>query len=191
MQHVDLTREPTDTFSPPLYVPQQQDNQIFEVRLDKKVHSWSGSIEVGVTTCDPDTLEAPFPSSATEFRRGSWIMSGNSVLRDGRSICDSYGADLDKLEEGDRVGVLKTSTGDLIFFVNGVSQSVAATGLPSRVFAVVDLYGKCAGVTLMDNTVQVGTARCLPCPLWLPPREILRLSLSLSLSLFLCRRLAS
>ena len=36
-----------------------------------------------------------------------------------------------------------------------MSQSVAATGLPSRVFAVVDLYGKCAGVTLMDNSGQV------------------------------------
>ncbi len=99
-----------------------QDNQIFEVRLDKKVHSWSGSIEVGVTTCDPDTLESPFPSSATEFRRGSWIMSGNSVLRDGRSVCDNYGTDLDRLEEGDRVGVLRTSNGDLIFFVNGVRR---------------------------------------------------------------------
>ena len=131
-----------------------QDNQIFEVRIDKKIHSWSGSIEVGVTTCDPDAMDSPFPSSATEFRRGSWIMSGNSVLRDGRSINENYGTDLDKLEEGDRVGVLKTSNGDLIFFVNGVSQSVAASGLPERVFAVVDLYGKCAGVTVMDNSSQ-------------------------------------
>ena len=35
-------------------------------------------------------------------------MSGNSVLRDGRSINENYGTDLDKLEEGDKVGVLKT-----------------------------------------------------------------------------------
>ena len=37
-------------------------------------------------------------------------MSGNSVLKDGRSINENYGTDLDKLEEGDRVGVLRTGT---------------------------------------------------------------------------------
>ena len=42
--------------------------------------------------------------------------------QDGRSINENYGTDLDKLEEGDRVGVLRTSQGDLLFFVNGVSQ---------------------------------------------------------------------
>lgn len=126
------------------------------MKLDKKVHSWSGSIEVGVTACDPDSLESPLPSSATELRRGSWIMSGNSILRDGRSIHENYGAvDLDKLEEGDRVGVIRTTHGDLVFFVNGVSQSVAASGLPDKVWAVIDLYGKCAQVTLMtDNCAQ-------------------------------------
>lgn len=131
-----------------------QDNQMFEVRIDKKINSWSGSIEVGVTSCDPNTLEIPFPSSATELREGSWIMSGNSILKDGRSINENYGTDLDKLEEADRVGVLKTTQGDLLFFVNGVSQGVAATLLPSRVFAVIDMYGKCAQVTLMDNSIQ-------------------------------------
>jgi len=131
-----------------------QDNQMFEVKIDKKINSWSGSIEVGVTCCDPNGIETPFPSSATELREGTWIMSGNSVLKDGRSINENYGTDLDKLEEGDRVGVLRTGQGDLIFFVNGVSQGVAATNLSPRVFAVVDMYGKCAQVTIMDNTVQ-------------------------------------
>jgi neuralized-like protein 4 len=100
---------------------------LLKVRIDQKIHSWSGSIEIGVTSCDPNTLETPFPSSATELRQGSWIMSGNSILKDGRSVNENYGTDLDKLEENDRVGVLKTSSGDLIFFVNGISQSVAAS----------------------------------------------------------------
>ena len=34
----------------------------FQVRIDKKINSWSGSIEVGVTQCDPNTLDSPFPS---------------------------------------------------------------------------------------------------------------------------------
>lgn len=43
------------------------------------MNSWSGSIEIGVTTCDPDNLS--FPISATAFRDGTWVMSGSSVLK--------------------------------------------------------------------------------------------------------------
>ena len=59
--------------------------------------------------------------------RPSRIMSGNSILRDGRSVNENYGTDLDKLEEGDRVGVVRTSNGDLVFFVNGVRDRVQRT----------------------------------------------------------------
>ncbi len=38
-------------------------NEVFEVRLDKMVSKWAGSIEIGVTTHNPDTLE--FPSTMT------------------------------------------------------------------------------------------------------------------------------
>ena len=66
---------------------------------------------------------------------------------------ENYGStDLDKLEENDRVGVLKTSQGELVFYVNGVSQSVAATGLPEKIWAIVDLYGKCAQVYTIGKT---------------------------------------
>ena len=46
----------------------------FQVRVDKKVNSWSGSIEVGVTSSDPDHLSRmqPFPSSANELRQGMY-----------------------------------------------------------------------------------------------------------------------
>ena len=109
-----------------------EENQMVEVRIDKKIHSWSGSIEMGITQCDPNMLEVPFPSSATELREGTWIMSGNSILRDGRSINENYGTDLDKLEEGDKVGVLRTAQGDLVFFVNGVSQGWPPLRSPAR-----------------------------------------------------------
>lgn len=65
---------------------------------DLQVNSWSGSIEIGVTTCDPSTMK--FPISATGFREGTWVMSGSSILRDGHSVIEEYGADLDQLNEG-------------------------------------------------------------------------------------------
>jgi hypothetical protein len=36
-----------------------------------QINSWSGSVEIGVTTCDPDLSR--FPSSATDLRDGSWV----------------------------------------------------------------------------------------------------------------------
>jgi hypothetical protein len=37
------------------------------------------------------------------------IMTGNSVLKDGRAVVEVYGIDLDKLTEGDRIGVMRTA----------------------------------------------------------------------------------
>lgn len=114
-----------------------------------QVNSWSGSIEIGVTALDPAHLD--FPSSATGLKGGSWIVSGCSVLRDGRSILEEYGQDLDQLGEGDCVGVQRTATGELRLWVNGTDCGVAATGLPPRVWAVVDLYGKCTQITVVPS----------------------------------------
>ena len=115
-----------------------------------QVNSWSGSIEIGVTSCDPDNLN--FPISATGFREGTWVMSGSSVLKDGHSMIEEYGCDLDQLSEGDVVGVMRSSESELHFFVNGVDQGTAATGIPARVYAVIDMYGKCAQVSIMETT---------------------------------------
>ncbi|KAM6228578.1 neuralized-like protein 4, partial [Spheniscus humboldti] len=115
------------------------------------VNSWSGSIEVGVTALDPAELD--FPSSATGLRGGSWVVSGCSVLRDGRSLREDFGPDLDALGEGDRVGVQATPGGELRLWVNGRDWGVAAAGLPPRVWAVVDLYGKCTQVTVVPPEV--------------------------------------
>uniref|UniRef100_A0A673FK32 Neuralized-like protein 4 n=1 Tax=Sinocyclocheilus rhinocerous TaxID=307959 RepID=A0A673FK32_9TELE len=125
-----------------------RDRNVFTVRIDKKVNSWSGSIEIGVTALDPAGLE--FPSSATGLKGGSWIVSGCSVLKDGRSVLEEYGRDLDQLGEGDRVGIQRNGKGELHLWVNGQDCGTAASGLPSRLWAVVDLYGKCTQVTVVS-----------------------------------------
>lgn len=112
------------------------------------MNSWSGSIEIGVTALDPAALD--FPSSATGLKGGSWIVSGCSVLRDGRSVLEEYGRDLDQLAEGDRVGIQRSSRGELHLWVNGQDCGAAASGLPPKLWAVVDLYGKCTQVTVVS-----------------------------------------
>lgn len=77
-------------------------------------------------------------------------MSGCSVLRDGRSVLEEYGRDLDQLAEGDRVGIQRSSRGELHLWVNGQDCGAAASGLPPKLWAVVDLYGKCTQVTVVS-----------------------------------------
>ncbi|XP_073420158.1 neuralized-like protein 4 isoform X2 [Dendrobates tinctorius] len=122
--------------------------EVFTVRLDRKMNSWSGSMEIGLTTQDPSLLD--FPSSATGLKGGSWIVSGCSVLEDGRSILEEYGQDLDQLGEGDRVGIQRTLSGELHLWVNGRDCGPAASEIPPGVWAVVDLYGKCTQITVLS-----------------------------------------
>ena len=53
-------------------------NEVFEVRLDRMVTKWAGSIEIGVTTHAPGDLD--FPSTMTNIRSGTWMMTGNGKL---------------------------------------------------------------------------------------------------------------
>lgn len=87
-------------------------------------------------------------------------MSGMDILKDGNCIVECFGLNLDKLVEGDSIGVLRTGQGELQFFINGESQGIAATGIPKPVWVVVNLYGKCVQVTMNSapNAVESGVA---------------------------------
>lgn len=90
-------------------------------------------------------------------------MSGNSVLKDGNLLLECYGSDLDKLNVADRIGVMRTSSDELKFFINGESQGEAATGMPKTIYAVVNLYGKCVQVSVhpSDSLVRQLYYNCL------------------------------
>ena len=45
------------------------------------------------------------------------------------------------LQEGDRIGLMRKSSGDLHFYVNGLDQGVAATRVPAQIWGAVDVYG--------------------------------------------------
>ncbi|XP_033095414.1 neuralized-like protein 4 [Anneissia japonica] len=128
-----------------------EDDEIFEIIIDKKVHSWSGSIEIGITSCDISNMV--LPSSAAELHEGCWILHGCSMLRNGASIRDDYGCDLELCDEGDVIGVQRRGNGELHIYLNQEDQGVAATGIPPYIHAVVDLYGKCAQISTVDRNV--------------------------------------
>ena len=72
-------------------------NERLEVRVDIQVTKWAGSLEIGVTTHDPETLE--FPSTMTNVQPpGTWMMSGGSVVCDGVTTIEEYGPTLDEIK---------------------------------------------------------------------------------------------
>ncbi len=94
-----------------------------QVRLDKMVSKWAGSIEIGVTTHSPPDLD--FPSTMTNVRSGTWMMTGNGVMHNGTTVFDEYGRNLDKLRVGDRVAVVRKEGGTVHFFVNSEDQVIS------------------------------------------------------------------
>ncbi|XP_050560438.1 neuralized-like protein 4 isoform X2 [Spodoptera frugiperda] len=118
-------------------------------RSNKIVNVWNGSLEIGVTTLDPEFME--LPATATKLRNTAWIMSGSSIVKDGVTLVNSYGPELDTLREGDCIGVMRTSKGELTFYLNGRCLGIAARDLPSRLFAVIDLYGQCVQVSILRS----------------------------------------
>jgi len=61
----------------------------FQIRIDKLVDKWSGSVEVGVTIHDPGAI--PIPSTMTNLRTGTSMMSGRGILANGKGIRREYG----------------------------------------------------------------------------------------------------
>lgn len=58
---------------------------------------------------------------------------------------------MDVLNEGDRVGIMRTAQGELVFSVNDETKGIATVGIGKPVWAVVSLYGKCTQVSIHSN----------------------------------------
>lgn len=52
-------------------------------------------------------------------------------MQDGNTMRNNYGCDLDSLTTGSRIGMMRSASGDLHYYINGVDQGMACSGLPS------------------------------------------------------------
>lgn len=144
-------RRPFDEFNNGIAMTHRplRDNELFEIRIDRLVDKWSGSIEVGVTTHCPSALQ--FPATMTNLRSGTIMMSGCGILTNGKGTRREYGEfNLDELREGDRVGMMRRSNGNLHYFINGRDQGIAANRVSQTLWGVIDLYGMTIKVTIVD-----------------------------------------
>lgn len=80
------------------------------------------------------------------------MMTGNGVMHNGITVIEQYGQNLDRLQVGDRVGVVRKDDGTLHFWVNGIDQGPAASNVPEKVYGVIDLYGQAAQASIVDTS---------------------------------------
>lgn len=103
--------------------------ELFEVVLETMIDHWNGSIEIGVTGIRPDDIAF---TSATDFEQDTVIVSGQTLIQNGRTIRTDMPFNLDGLSSGSKVGVMRN--GDTIYyFINGVDQENARY---ERIFAI-------------------------------------------------------
>ena len=133
-----------------------QENQMFEVRIDKKISNWTGSLKIGIIQRLPNII----PETSYQLKSGSWLLMENKIVENGHRN-KSSGFSLDELQEGDMVGLMKADQ-DVSYFVNGEKKGVLADRIANHVYAVVDIYGRCAQVSIVTPEEAVDQVS----PMW-------------------------
>ena len=75
-------------------------------------------------------------------------------IQDGTITRNGYPLDLDALQESNRVGLLRHADGSLHYYLNDQDQGAACWNVPQDLYAVIDLYGQCAQVSLVHKPLQ-------------------------------------
>lgn len=122
-----------------------------EFCLDRVVNKWCGSLELGITRYSADSL--PLPSTMTSVGAGTVVLSGRSLLVDGKCVCRRYcRVGLDRLKVGDTVGVVCKLGGAVHFLINGEDQGVATSVSWAQIWAFVDIYGSATQVSFVESS---------------------------------------
>ena len=58
---------------------------------------------------------------------------------------------ISSLSVGSRLGMMRHFDGSLHYTINGEDQGVACENIPPNVYAVIDLYGQCAQVSVVHH----------------------------------------
>ncbi|XP_076364931.1 neuralized-like protein 4 isoform X2 [Tachypleus tridentatus] len=123
--------------------------QLFQVRIDKLHLKWTSSLRIGVTTQSPEKLH--FTSSSLSLQKSAWVISEDSVFYGGIKVKSKYGPNLNSLHFCHFVGVMVDSENRLHLYVNGIDQGTAASDIPSVCYGLVDIYGQCEQVTIVNS----------------------------------------
>lgn len=69
-------------------------------------------------------------------------------MKDSIMVKHGYSLNLDAVQVGMVVGMMRHIDGSLHFYLDGVDQGEACSSVPSVIYPVIDLYGQCAQVSV-------------------------------------------
>ncbi|KAG8239816.1 hypothetical protein J437_LFUL019452 [Ladona fulva] len=125
-----------------------RNDEVFQVRLDKKNTKYSYSLGIGILLKSPDDIDLPPQFWKTSL---AWIMHNDKIYQNSTAVNQNYGKNLNELQVGDRVGVMRSRFGALHFFVNGVDQGPALAHIPETVYGLLELWYNAAKATIVDR----------------------------------------
>lgn len=122
--------------------------ELFEVVLETMIDHWNGSVEIGVTGTLPDEISF---ASATDLEQDTVMVSGQTLIHNGRTVRNDMSFNLDNLTSGSKVGVMRN--GDAIhFFVNGIDQGPAYDCAIQNMYAgkkkAIDVFCKLRNISV-------------------------------------------
>ena len=128
----------------------------FEVEIVSYGTGWSGTLKLGVVRRpsgeEPQLKDIP-RYSPEGMEHCVWSADKVHNRMGGAASEKQYGSvNLDDLREGDRLGMRLSYDGVLVFFVNGLSQGVAAEGVYQKgfdVYPVIDHYANCKATKII------------------------------------------
>ncbi|XP_046403803.1 neuralized-like protein 4 isoform X1 [Ischnura elegans] len=122
--------------------------ELFEVRMDKRATTRSDANGIGVTTRKPE--DGGLPEHMNSLTSGTWLLYGPNLWVNNANVFPGYSKiSTYALKPGDRMGVMRSDTGALHFFINGVDQGPAASNIPEGVYGVYELYGDATQATIL------------------------------------------
>ena len=89
----------------------------------------------------------------------TFVSSGSAIMQDGSTIRNGYPLDLDNVTQGCRIGMIRTSEGNLHYYYNGIDQGVACENLPPgkiiKFYFVLNFFCKQLFSYLVCSTLYV------------------------------------
>ncbi|CAG2241610.1 NEURL4 [Mytilus edulis] len=128
--------------------------EVFEIQVDKIVTKWNSAVCLGVTTHKPHNL--------TKIGYGlllkeSWLLHGSSLWENGNDI-GPYSLKINDVQVGDKLGMMIAPDSTHNFYLNGIDNGKAFCNLPEDVYGVVDVYGNCCEVSIINQATEAQVA---------------------------------
>ncbi|XP_071438603.1 neuralized-like protein 4 [Hetaerina americana] len=114
-----------------------KNNELFEVRLDKRIIKNNHCFALGVMTHSPDTVQ--ILPAMFKMMNGTWMYHNNALYGNSKEL-SKYGQDLNKIQARDRLGVMRREDGSIHFFMNGVDLGRAVANVPEPVYGIFELW---------------------------------------------------